>query len=354
MSAVRSPDPMIRDAAARLLGEIGPATQEAAGRGEWAAAEWAAVESSGFTEILVDAGDAVAWCDAWAVLHALGEYAVSLPVAETMLAARFLTLAGIERGDGPLALVDGSRLQLTGPPGSGVLHGVARRVPWATRCPSWVVAVPASDGVAVVRTEAGTPGVRIEPGVNAAGEPSGTLRFEGVRAMPCKVTGLRSDAARVLGAAARAAAIAGALQSALDLSVRHAMERSQFGKPIGRFQAVQQQLAVAAGDVAAATIAGRVALSDAAAMPRWFDVAVAKVRADAAANRVAAIAHQVHGAMGFTREHPLHAFTTRMLAWTRDFGTAREWAEALGAAAVADGSGRLWAGVTARSLEEAR
>ena len=126
------------------------------------------------------------------------------------------------------------------------------------------------------------------------------------------------------------------------------MRRSgeQFGRPIGRFQIVQQYLALAAAEVAAAKAAVAVAIEAAAGEGAEFAVAVAKVRAGQAADATCALAHQIHGAIGFTAEHRLHHFTTRLWSWRDEFGTTAEWAERLGRIVVARGADALWPSIT--------
>ena len=133
--------------------------------------------------------------------------------------------------------------------------------------------------------------------------------------------------------------------------MRYAGERHQFGRPIGRFQAVQQQLALAAAEVAAASAATEAAALIAAregfaATGAHVAVAAAKVRAGDAATAVARIAHQVHGALGFTREHDLRLATTRLWAWRDEDGSDALWAERLGGLVADAGPDGLWPLVT--------
>jgi alkylation response protein AidB-like acyl-CoA dehydrogenase len=116
--------------------------------------------------------------------------------------------------------------------------------------------------------------------------------------------------------------------------------------------AVTQQIALAAGDVAACRAAVdaavRSAASDGFGAPRTaLAVAVAKSRTSAAAGAVAAIAHQVHGAMGFTLEHRLRLVTTRMWSWREEYGNEAYWDGEIGAAALTAGSEGLWGLITA-------
>ena len=129
-----------------------------------------------------------------------------------------------------------------------------------------------------------------------------------------------------LGAFARTAQIAGALDAALAMSVAYVNERQQFGRPLGKFQAVQQELATFACEAAAA-----------------------KLRANRAAGIGARIAHQVHGAIGFTREYPLRHLTGRLRQWRSDFGGEAHWSAILGDRVVARGAEAFWPDLVART-----
>jgi len=148
------------------------------------------------------------------------------------------------------------------------------------------------------------------------------------------------------GALGRAAMMAGALERLLDLSVQYAKDRKQFGRPIGGFQAVQQNLAILAAEVAAAnamvTLAGRIQ----GGRHQGAAVAAAKARAGRAAGIAARIAHQIHGAMGFTDEYPLQLFTRRLWSWRDEYGSDRAWMAVLGRLAAAEGPSGLWPMIT--------
>jgi alkylation response protein AidB-like acyl-CoA dehydrogenase len=156
------------------------------------------------------------------------------------------------------------------------------------------------------------------------------------------------DSVLLPGALMRAAQMAGAMERVLALTVQYAKDRVQFGKPIGAYQAIQQQLAVLAGQSAAATRAVDAAFETAArGDDLFFDVAVAKIRAGEAAGVAASVAHQVHGAIGFTDEHVLHYFTRRLWTWRAEFGSESFWARRLGTHALSElGPDRLWPAVT--------
>jgi acyl-CoA dehydrogenase len=106
----------------------------------------------------------------------------------------------------------------------------------------------------------------------------------------------------------------------MDYALTYANERVQFGRPIGKFQAVQHMLAIAAGHFASATAAADALLETERLGEELFAAAIAKARCSEAAGQVAAICHQVHGAMGFTQDHPLHFASRRLWAWSERLG----------------------------------
>ena len=150
------------------------------------------------------------------------------------------------------------------------------------------------------------------------------------------------DSVHLRGALARAAQMVGALERALELSVAYAQERKQFGREIGKFQAIQQDLALAAAEVSAAAAAVSFAVDQAESGNGDLAIAAAKIRVGQAAGVVAKIAHQVHGAMGLTEEYPLQLATRRLWSWRDEFGTESRWAAYLGRALTARGAEAFW------------
>ena len=230
----------------------------------------------------------------------------------------------------------------------GTLSGRARAVPFAREAKH--LAVLAGPSVALVETKA----CRLSDGTNLASEASNTVTFD--RVIPLAVAparGIDQTALMLMGCVVRSVQTAGALEAILDMTVRYANERVAFERPIAKFQAVQHNLARLAGEVAAAMTAAHSA-ADAIARNDTFDDAIfleataAKIRSVEAAQEGAAIAHQVHGAIGFTSEHIMHRYTLRMLAWRDDFGNESHWAAALGNKIAARGVDDFWPLVAAR------
>lgn len=283
------------------------------------------------------------WRDAGVVFTHSGRHAVPAPIGETILAHRWLQRAGQETPEGPISIGACPQAQLATAASGCCFTGRVDLVPWGAQV-AWLL-VACADGWALLPTAAAA---KLESRTNTAGEPRATLHF-------CAATVAQhwhaADAVPTLAAAGallRAGQMAGALETALRLAVTHVKERRQFGRPIGQFQALQQQLAVLAEETAAAGCAAQAACHAADHSDSVFQIAAAKLRANRAAAQATAIAHQVHGAIGFTREHTLHRFTLRLLAWRAEFGNDRHWAEYLGRRVA--GAGPLWHQLTALDI----
>jgi acyl-CoA dehydrogenase len=128
--------------------------------------------------------------------------------------------------------------------------------------------------------------------------------------------------------------MSGALMGVFDQSLEHANQRQQFGKPIGKFQVLQHNLSLMAEQVFAAHMAARLACQGQWPCVDRFRVAVAKIRTSRAAQEVAALAHGLHGAMGFTSEFDLQLRTRRLHAWRQCAGSESHWQQVLGQAVL--------------------
>jgi alkylation response protein AidB-like acyl-CoA dehydrogenase len=125
------------------------------------------------------------------------------------------------------------------------------------------------------------------------------------------------------GAVAHLAYAVGGAERALELTVRHACDREQFGRPIGSFQAVAHRCVDMRTDIDACRF---LAYQAAWALDQDHDAALEVATALAygkdALRRIFVNAHQVHGAIGFSTEHDLHLFTRRAKAFELDYGSA--------------------------------
>lgn len=187
---------------------------------------------------------------------------------------------------------------------------------------------------------------------NLAGECRQSVMLDGITIGAWQAAPLNMEATRALLAAAvlRSAQMLGAMERCLTLSTAYAAERQQFGRPIMQFQAVQHLCA----EIAVGVAATRVAVANAAAaLDRGsgiLETAIAKSRAGEIAGSVAAAAHQIHGAIGFTREYPLGIATRRLWSWREEFGDETFWNSVVGGAAIT-WQAEAWSNLVDGSIE---
>lgn len=322
---------------------------------------WEQLSAGGFTSVGVPeevGGSGGNLMDAASVIRVAARYAAPLPLVESILEVGGLcATTGLDFPTGPTAVAIGTRdapIRAARTGSDWTFTGGAERVPWARNLEHLVVVGRTAEGEHVAGLVE-RDGYTVQPGLNLADEPRDAVTVDGVSVASERAVVMPAsevDALEVRAALGRSLQMAGALEGALELSIQYANERVQFGRPIGRFQAVQQLIAALAGETAAA-----VAVSDAAARAVLagggdLRVAAAKVRTGMAAGEGARVAHQVHGAIGYTREHRLQQLTRRLWSWRDEHGSEQIWATRLGnefASSHADGVWDLVATVTGRT-----
>jgi acyl-CoA dehydrogenase len=329
----------------------GEATKERladADRGAWPTAIWDAIEQAGLPLAMVaeaHGGVGLTPRDALQVIRRAGYHTLPVPLAETMIAAALWTQAGGDAPEGTLSLgptraTDSVAIE---PTSNGyMLQGSAARVPWGANVDNVLLYARTSSGVGhFVLLPRGT--VATQTRRNLAFEPRDSFVFTGTSVPKSAVRpATMAEGLLPFGALVRAQQIVGAMESCLDHSIGYAMERKQFGRPIGKFQAIQQMLADAAGQYAAASAAADLAAAAFGTQDFTFSVAIAKARTSEAAGKIAEVSHQVHGAMGFTQEHPLHFATRRLWSWRDEFGNDAYWQEQIGRLVCSRGGQALW------------
>jgi acyl-CoA dehydrogenase len=356
-NAVTESDNIVAETAERIFADLADAqTINHDKDGAWKAPLWQALTQAGLPLSWVGEdcdGSGAGMAEGFGVLSAAGRFAIAVPLAETMLAGWLLSQAKIASPDGAMTVAPASPKDHIALNADGALSGRARGIPFATDAKHFAVLAQGAGGPSIALVEAGA--CRIEAGRNLAGDASDIVTLADVKPVAIKPApkGFDQKVLMLMGAVARSLQIAGALESMLDISVRYSNERVAFEKKISKFQAVQHNLAKLAGEAAAALAAASSA-ADALANSTSFDEAVfleaasAKIRCSEAAEKGAAIAHQVHGAIGFTIEHILHRYSLRALAWRDDFGSESYWAVELGKMVAARGADELWPLVASR------
>ncbi|WP_420609764.1 acyl-CoA dehydrogenase family protein [Candidatus Poriferisodalis sp.] len=390
MTVTTAPEPVVVDeliteTADRLFGEL--CTHEAVQAAEDSGGApdiWEAFCETGFDLIAVPeeaGGSGGTLAEAIEVLRLVGYHSAPIPAAENgILGGWLLAEAGLERPDGLVTVVPpriGSGLRMgsgeqpagtddsagggaarcltgtsagdctveIGDDGSAHLSGTAERVPWA-RSAAAIVCVCECDGTSMVVSVPAS-GCTITPLPNMAGEPRDTVNFDGAtgRAAPAP-DGVDAGALAQRGALSRVALMAGAIEKMCQLTVSYTNERVQFGRPVARFQAVQQHLVWAAQDAALVRMAAEVAAREATRGDAPFEIAAAKLVANQAAARATKACHQAHGAMGMTQEYPLHHFSRRLWSWRKEYGSDAHWSAVLGEMATGVGADGLYPLIT--------
>lgn len=314
---------------------------------------WDVLQTSGFDKVLLPeskGGAGVNWAQACRLLMLAGEHAAAAPLADAMVGHWLMDHAGVVDAIFPTVAssVSCEQIRVSRARDGWRVDGTLPRVPWAEACTHVALIVGSGTGAQLIVLDRNAAGISIAPGRNLAGEPRDTLVLEDVA--PLAVVPAPFDAREMLclSAILRSALMAGAIDRCLALAVEYANLRMQFGRPIGKFQAVQQSIALLATQAAAARAASE---AGSEAIDEWLDMQgespsrsitamSAKIRTGEAAGQACAIAHQVFGAIGFTEEHELHRFTKRLWSWRDECGNEAFWSRALGERILAGDAGQ--------------
>ncbi len=275
---------------------------------------WRTAESSGLTRLSsdADAGPAAAAV----VLGTLARHAAAVPIAETDVLATWLA------AEAGLAV-----------PESGPLTLAVEQVATWPQCGPVLVTKRGPDALYVALRDSPT---LINGGHNLAGEPRATIEFDTAASDVVQLPLTVADELTLRGAWCRSVQIVGALDAAAELTVAHTETRVQFGRPLAAFQAVQHSLASMLGEIERARAATTLAVTAAAQYGFGDDrtgyaTTVAKIAVGRAVAPVTTIAHQLHGAIGTTAEHPLWRATLRARSWADEFGSTSWHARRLAA-----------------------
>lgn len=333
--------------------------------GHWPSEVWAAIEASGFVVAAAPeslGGADASWEDLYGVVKAAGRHNLPLPLPESLLANWLLGQCGLEARNEPIGIAMRSTLKLDHGRTTGALFdtpwiaptdtrvsGTLLDVPWGRNVNHVVAVIPAERPVLLLMARSDAV---INTKLNTAGEPRDDLSFENATPIAAAnlPTHLSHDVLWWGGAMLRTAQIAGALEATMELSIRYATERIQFGKPISAFQAIQHQLAQMAQQTGSTVVSAEAAFTESNTQLAALQIAAAKICSAEAAGTVAAMAHAVHGAIGFTHEHALQQGTRRLWAWRSEFGNLGHWAQRLGGAVAQGGAAALWPSVTSGQL----
>lgn len=284
--------------------------------------------------------------DAMTVVSALGRHGAAVPLPETTLLSGWI----LDRADRPLpsgiSTVVPTHRPLTATR-AGLrwrLAGHLERVPWLSVADHVVLIAKHEQGWVLAMADPST--LTITHGTNLAGEPRDSVEIDVELDEICPIEAVDVETLRLRTALVRTVQMAGALRTVLELGIEHVNQREQFGRSLSKFQVVKQQLAEVAGEVAAASGSLATAVRAVGRDDAWLPIGSARARAARAASTATPIVHQLHGALGFTEEHVLHRYTTRLWSWRDESGTQASWERDLGSRIANLGAGPLWPLVT--------
>lgn len=321
-------DPVLYDSFERLLTDIStPEIIRQIETGTSAQSIWQQLAESGFSDAMLSEaadGAGLSLDDAFRLFFLCGRQALPAPLAQTMVVKAVLMANGMDVPDGPITIS-------TMPVGNGDEALDCRSIPFG-KLAQWVL-VPhggSTDGSRDVLLPAGE-AEQVDTGIHGSLQAHFRWKRPFGKALVIEHPAPWLELAAVI----TAAQMAGAMDTVLNMTVRYAGERTQFGRPIGKFQAVQQQLAVLAELATASRIGAETGCREMSAHPpNLLSAAVSKARASEAARTVVSIAHAVHAAMGITEEYDLQIFTRRLIEWSTDYGSAGYWNRRVGDAVL--------------------
>lgn len=311
--------------------------------GKWATDVWQLLLDNELTNAAVseEAGGAGGDVeDLFALYTVLGRYAAPVPFIEHTLANYLLTFVQGQVSEPLTTYSVHQQAQLTG----NTVTATLQHVPWARYAERLVLVASQNEQQQLVVVDLAD--ADIQAGTNVAAEPRDRVTLTNAPVVQAiALSDAQYKALTQLVTAAALSKASGAIDKAFELTVRFSKEREQFGRPIHRFQLVQQHLAMMAGEQALMTTAVANVLASLQNEQQSHAIAYARVRLDDAIKVIATSAHQVHAAIGMTHEHSLHHYTRRLWAWRDEDFTMRYWKQSLVADMLASNTS-LWASLT--------
>lgn len=331
-------DGMVAETATKIYTDLcGRDVPHQAEAGDYPQALWDALAENGLPLAWVsEANDGFGadYDEVFGAIWASAQAASPVPFAETLIANWMLDQAGLAPTEGSASFA------LSG-------HTPSADIPFGMHADKIVLFDEAHQEISLFDNRAA---VR---SAEDALSPDGMTQFifSGHLAEQSAKTNLSRRAIEAMILTVRAVQMAAAMEMALNISIEYVSQREQFGRPLSKFQAIQHQLAVAASECAAATMAATQAASSIARNAddpekAWHEAVIAKVQISHSVETVTVPFHQVHGAMGYTQEYDLHHYTRRLWAWRDALGNEHLWSKLLGTELALTSPDQIWKGVT--------
>jgi acyl-CoA dehydrogenase len=249
-------DHIVAETAARIFADLAdPQTINREKNGAWKESLWQTLDDAKLPLAWVPerlGGSGASLAEGFAILGVAGRFALAVPLAETLASGWLLASAGLEAPAAAMTVAPARPHERITMSADGRLNGRVSAIPFAQDCAH--IAVLADNGKRQQIALVDVKDCRLTEGHNLAGDSVNTVTFDCVK--PKRIApatdGFDTTSLLLMGAVIRGVETAGALEAILSLSVAYANERVAFERPIGKFQAVQQNLARLAGEVAAA------------------------------------------------------------------------------------------------------
>lgn len=316
-------------------------------QGNWSPKVWKLFEENGMTVVAISEENGGAGGDLEDLLHIVrltGKYAAPIPFAETTLANYLLEYTNLQIVDELATYMLSADQAYTLE--DGKLTGEAIHIHWARHTKRLVTLANSAAGTHLVEVDLSQ--ADITPGVNLASEPRDSVKFQ--HATVSQVSAALSfdeiHTMTILETAFQLALMTGAIDKINDLTVQYTKEREQFGRPIHRFQLIQQHIVNLAGETAIALAAFNNVTEALLTDTHNNEVAYARIRLEEAIQTVATISHQVHAAIGTTHEHSLHQYTRRLWSWRDEGMNTAYWTDIVATQLLDHSSDGLWAYLT--------
>ena len=316
-------------------------------QGQWASNVWDLFEENGMPIVAIAEEHGGAGGDLEDLLNIVrltGKYAAPIPFAETTFANYLLEHTQLPVIPELVTYMVAPEQAFTLEEGS--LTGEAIHVHWARHTKHLVTLAKSTQGMHLVAIDLNQATITHE--TNLASEPRDRVKFTHapVTQVSAVLTNDEIHTIRLLETAFQLAQMTGAIDKIYELTIQYTKEREQFGRPIHRFQLVQQHIVHLAGETAVALAAFNNVTEALLKHREHNEVAFARVRFEEAIQTVTTISHQVHAAIGTTHEHSLHQYTRRLWSW-RDEGTKIiYWTELMAKQFVENSTDNLWASLT--------
>jgi 3-oxocholest-4-en-26-oyl-CoA dehydrogenase beta subunit len=318
---------------------------------------WSKITESGWTALSIpeEYGGLGSYLDLIVVLQEMGRVLLISPYFSTMvLGASILIetgteeqkkeyLSGISSGKLILTLAlleasarytaDAIKIETCREDNYFIIQGVKLFVPHADAADCLIVPVRTNqstdpeDGISLFIIDRHTQGISCELMPTIDGDKQYQVFFNNVRVDRVNMLGEEGQGWKYIqkvmprAIVAKCAETIGACEKVMEISLNYVKERTAFGHPIGSFQSIQHRCADMLIDLEGSRLvtykAGWLISSNADA---FKEASLAKAWLNQCARRIAASAHQVHGAIGFTEDHILHLYTKRVRSNEFSFG----------------------------------